>query len=312
MAFLHRRSSIIVSVVAAALACAIPPAARAQTASPPADTAKTDMIQIEYVPPTDPKHQVPYRLVQERGALEMMRKVFTPLRLPVPVTIRTKGCDGIPNAYYERVDKRPTLSICYEYLVDIWQAMAKETNAAGVTPGDAVIAQLFFALAHEFGHAVFDIYDIPVFGREEDAADQFATYIMLQFGDDRAHRLIMGAAYSYRTFVKNFKQKPNVTVPLLAFSSDHGAPETRFYNLLCLAYGYDAKLFADLVRNEALPKRRADNCRFEYAAVRYAYKQLVVPHIDMDLAAKVMDARWLDDTDHRPMALRGEETRRGR
>jgi hypothetical protein len=310
------RSSIVVAAAAGlAWACCVEPAARAQdapAADKPGQAAPSGMIQIEYVPPTDPKHQVPYRLVQERGALEMMRKVFTPLRLPVPVTIRTKGCDGVPNAYYERVDKRPTLTICYEYLVDIWQAMPKDTNAAGVTAGDAVIAQLFFALAHEFGHAVFDLYDIPVFGREEDAADQFATYMMLQFGEDRAHRLILGAAFSYRTFVKNFKQKPNVSVPLLAFSSDHGAPEQRFYNLLCLAYGYDAKLFADLVANEALPKRRADNCRFEYAAVRYAYKQLVVPHLDMDLAAKVMDAKWLDDADHRPVALRGEETRRGR
>jgi len=81
-----------------------------------------------------------------------------------------------------------------------------------VTAGDAVVGQLFFALAHEFGHGVFDIFDIPVFGREEDAADQFATYVMLQFGDDRARRLITGAAFSYREFVKNAKQKPTVNV----------------------------------------------------------------------------------------------------
>ena len=48
------------------------------------------------------------------------------------------------------------------------------------------------------------------------------------------------------------------------------------------------------------------------AAVRYAYKQLVVPHLDMDLATKVMDAKWLDDADHRPVALRGDEPKRGR
>jgi hypothetical protein len=314
------RSSI---VVAATLAwtCWIAPAARAETApaadkpapaAAPSGAAGSEMIKIEYVPPKDPKLQVPYRLVQERGALEMMRKVFAPLRFPVPVTIRTMGCDGVPNAYYQRENDRPTLSICYEYLVEIWQAMPKETTAAGISAGDAVIAQLFFALAHEFGHAVFDIFDIPVFGREEDAADQFATYLMLQFGEDRAHRLIHGAAFSYRTFVKNSKQKPNVNVPLLAFSSDHGSPEQRYYNLLCLAYGYDAKLFADLVDKEALPKTRARNCRYEYVVLRYAFKQLVVPHLDMDLAKAVMDARWLDDTDKRPMALRGEESRRGR
>jgi hypothetical protein len=316
MAFLNGRSSIIVAVIAAGLAwtCWVLSAARAEdaprtdnpgpTAPTTADAAKSDMIRIEYVPPKDPKHQTAYKMVQERGALEMMKKVFSPLRLPVPVTIRTMGCDGVSNAWYQRENDRPTLSICYEYLVEIWQVMPKETAAAMVTAGDAVVGQLFFALAHEFGHAVFDIFDIPVFGREEDAADQFATYVMLQFGDDRAHRLITGAAFSYREFVKNAKQKPNVNVPLLTFSSDHGSPEQRFYNLLCLAYGYDAKIFADVVTNEYLPKTRAKNCRYEYVVLRYAFRQLIVPHLDMDLAKQVMDAKWLDDTDKRPQALR--------
>jgi putative metallopeptidase DUF4344 len=314
MASLHRQSSLIVAVVAA-LACAGAPAARAETpapaASPPADAAASDMIRIEYVPPKNPKHETAYKLVQQRGALEMMRKVFTPLQVPVPVTIKTIGCDGVSNAWYQRVNDQPTISICYEYLVEIWNVMPKETSAAMVTAMDAVIGQLFFALAHEFGHAVFDIFDIPVFGREEDAADQFATYMMLQFGEDRAHRLITGAAFSYREFIKNHKQKPNVNVPLLTFSSDHGAPEQRFYNLLCLAYGYDAKLF-DRVTNEYLPKSRARNCRYEYVVLRYAFKQLIVPHLNMDLAKVVMDAKWLDDTDRRPQALRGAESRRGR
>jgi hypothetical protein len=316
MAFLNGRSSIIVAVIAAGLAwtCWALVAARAEdaprtdnpgpTAPTTADAAKSDMIRIEYVPPKDPKHQTAYKMVQERGALEMMKKVFSPLRLPVPVTIRTMGCDGVSNAWYQRENDRPTLSICYEYLVEIWQVMPKETAAAMVTAGDAVVGQLFFALAHEFGHAVFDIFDIPVFGREEDAADQFATYIMLQFGDDRARRLITGAAFSYRAFVKNAKEKPSVSVPLLTFSSDHGSPEQRFYNLLCLAYGYDAKIFADVVENEYLPKTRAKNCRYEYVVLRYAFRQLIVPHLDMDMAKQVMDAKWLDDTDKRPQALR--------
>jgi hypothetical protein len=271
-----------------------------QAATP---TMKSEMIRIEYEPPKDPALQVPYKMVQERGALEMMQKVFNALRLPEPVLIRTKEC-GVSNAWYERVNKQPTVSICYEYLVEIWNAMPKEANAAGVTATDAVIGQLFFALAHEFGHAAFDIYDIPVFGHEEDAADQFATYIMLQFGGDRAHRLISGAAFSYREFVKNYKDKPNVNLPLLAFSSDHGSPEQRFYNLLCLAYGYDDKLFSDVVMKEYLPQTRARNCRYEYGMVRYAFRQLIVPHVNMDLAKHVMAQKWLDNSESRPVALR--------
>jgi hypothetical protein len=260
----------------------------------------SEMIQVEYVPPKNPAHQGAYEMVQQRRTLEKLREVFSPLRLPVPVTIRTIGCDGVSNAWYQRENDRPTLSICYEYLVEVWQTMVKETTAAGTTPEDAVVGQLFFAMAHEFGHAAFDIFDIPVFGREEDAADQFATYIMLQVGDDRAHRLITGAAFSYREFIRNYKEKPNVTLPLLAFSSDHGSPEQRFYNLLCLAYGYDSKIFADVVEQGFLPQTRARNCRYEYVVLRYAFRQLIVPHLNMDLAKTVMDARWLDDSNVRP------------
>jgi hypothetical protein len=34
---------------------------------------------------------------------------------------------------------------------------------------------------------------------------QFAAYVMLQFGGDRAHRLVQGAAYSYRGFISSYK-----------------------------------------------------------------------------------------------------------
>src|SRR5690606_23753588 len=109
---------------------------------------------------------------------------------------------------------------------DIRKMMPKETSATGVTPADAVVGQFFFVLAHEMGHALFDILDVPVFGGGENAADQFATYIMLQFGKDQARRLVLAAAYSYRNFLTN----PKVTAPLAAFSDKHGPPASRFYN----------------------------------------------------------------------------------
>jgi hypothetical protein len=38
--------------------------------------------------------------------------------------------------------------------------------------------------------------------------------------------------------------------------------------------------------------------------LRYAFRQLIMPHLDMDLAKQVMDVKFLDDTDRRPQALR--------
>ena len=140
--------------------------------------------------------------------------MFTPLRLPVDLTIRTIGCDGVSNAFYRRLYDGPTLTICYEYLREIVELMPKETTAAGVTPQDAVVGQFVFAVAHEMGHASFDMFDVPIMGREEDAADQFAAYFMLQFRSDEARRLIGGAAYSYQAFLKDSQEKPTVALPL--------------------------------------------------------------------------------------------------
>jgi Putative metallopeptidase len=80
--------------------------------------------------------------------------------------------------------------------------MPKETTPAGVTPVDAVLGQFFYAIAHEAGHAMFDLLRVPIFGYQEDAADQFAGYIILHFGKADARRLILGAAHSYKKYVQ--------------------------------------------------------------------------------------------------------------
>lgn len=254
--------------------------------------AQPNRIRIEYVPPSNPEHQGLYETVKERHVLEKLQEIYGAFRLPIDLTLRTVGCDGVSNAWYQR----GRVSVCYEYLNDVRKMMPQETSAVGVTPADAVVGQFFYVLAHEMGHALFDILDVPVFGGAEDAADQFATYIMLQFGKDQARRLVVAAAYSYR----NFLTHPKVTAPLAAFSDKHSPPASRFYNMLCLAYGADPVLFGDLVAKDYLPKKRASGCRREYGEVSYAFKKLISPHLDKGIAQSVLKKNWLPDGEARP------------
>ena len=251
--------------------------------------AQSKRIAIEYEPPKNPAHQPLYEMLKERRVLEKLQEIFSPFQLPIELTFKTVGCDGLSNAWYSR----PTVTICYEYLAEIQRDMPKETTPAGVTPADAVLGQFFYAVAHETGHAIFDLLNVPVFGHQEDAADQFAGYIILQFGKADARRLILGAAHSYKKYVQN----PTVTAPLTAFSDEHGPPAQRFYNLLCLAYGADRVLFADVVEKEYLPKERARLCRRQYGELTYAFHQLIAPHLDKQLAKQVMDKSWLPADD---------------
>jgi Putative metallopeptidase len=248
-------------------------------------------IHVEYQTPKDPAQQKVYDTVKQHRILEMVRKIFSPWNLgDIDLNIRTVSC-GVSNAWYQRVGNVPTVSICYEYLQEIWDSMPEETKAVvGETMQETICGQLFFAVAHELGHAMFDIYDVPVFGRQEDAADQFATYIMLQFGGEQALRLIDGAAYGYHAYIQDLSTKPQVTLPLAAFSSDHGSPEERYFNLICTAYGYDARLFS--IEVHKLPQSRAQKCKFEYEEIKYAMHTVFWSHLDQDKVKRVLAMNW--------------------
>ena len=239
-------------------------------------------VKIEYVVPKDPALQSLYHLLRDRRGLERLQRLFSPFRLPTDLTIQTLECDGIANAWYERAG----VTLCYELLSLISQPIAKD---AGITHEDAVIGQFLYIAGHEVGHAMFDLLNVPIFGNEEDAADQFSTYLMLRLGSDQARRLIFGAAYYYREHLQN----ETVTTKLKTFSDAHSRPQQRFYNLLCMAYGANSAMFAELVSKEYLPKQRAMGCKREYRKVENAFQALIIPHVAPDVAKKILDEAWL-------------------
>ena len=257
-----------------------------------AEKEKTNRIRIEYAPPTNPEHQNIHDLLKARGALETVQKLFSPLRLPTELTIRTISC-GMINAWYEARESPPAIVICYDYLDFVLQRAPKETTPAGITRADAVAGQLLWIVAHEMGHALFRLLDLSVFGREEEAADGIAAYFLLHLGQEHARRLIGGAAYAYAGYMKDYKENPNVALPLESFASNHGAPEARFYNLLCVAYGARPELFGDIVGKGYLPKWRAESCQFEYETLDKAVRREIAPHVDLQMAAEIWQSNWL-------------------
>jgi Putative metallopeptidase len=160
-----------------------------------------------------------------------------------------------------------------------------------------MLGQFYYVVFHEMGHAMFDALNVPLFGRPEDAADEFAAYMMLHLGTkEDARRLIEGAAYTYKNDIEGTK----VTAPIAAFADVHGAPAQRFYNLLCMAYGADPQTFSDLVDKGYLPQARAKGCRTEYGELNFAFQQLIKPYLDPELTKQVVQKSWLPDATTRP------------
>ena len=248
---------------------------------------RADQVRVEYVAPKNPAHQPVYELLKENRVLEKLQELLMPLRLPAHLVLRTDGCDGVSNAWYED----QLVTVCYEYIEDLIRNAPQETTERGISRQDAIIGPMIEVFLHEAGHAVFDILRVPLFGREEDAADQFAAYALLQFGHEETPRIIGGIAYMYAREAGQQNLRPN------DFANAHSVPAQRLFNLLCMAYGADPKLFADLVDKGDLPRERAETCGEEYQQIAYAFKKHIVPHMDETLRliinARFKSQQWL-------------------
>jgi len=248
--------------------------------------SKTDRISIRYVPPKNPEHQLIYTQMKQRGSLEKLQRLLSPIRLPRKLQISLEGCDGEADAFYDYA----AITICYEYVDELRQNMPKEITPSGIKPFDAILGPLFEASLHEFGHALFDMLDLPVFGREEDAADQVAAYLLLLFKDSEARRLITATVRTYGSE----ENKNDLCRPLGDYANEHSTPAQRAYNLMCISYGADKKLFGNFVSKGYLPKERAEYCYEEYEQVEDAFEKLVHPHLDFVLARSLKDVSWLE------------------
>jgi len=257
-----------------------------ETGLPRAAAGEPARIDIAYLPPKNPAHRPLHELLMKNRVLEKIQALLGPFLLPRRVLLKVEGCDGTANAY----SGDDAVTVCYEYIDEIWRNVPRETTPEGVAPIDAFVGPLVDVFFHEFGHVVFYMLQVPVLGREEDAADAFSAYLMLNFGYDEARRLIAGTAHQFRRDLK-----PRITLKLNDFSDTHGAPATRFYNLLCIAFGANPELFADIVSKRQLPVERAIGCEDEFRELAHAFKTLIRPHIDEALAKQVMARHWLPD-----------------
>lgn len=247
---------------------------------------KPNQIRISYKEPTNPAHREIADLLKKKQVLEKFRDLLSVIRLPRPLKLELRGCDGELNAWYDPDEY--TVTVCYDLIQKNRDDRPKETTPAGITQEDAFLGPVTEIFLHETGHAVFDLLEVPIFGHEEDAADQFAAYIMLKFNAKEARRLIGGVAYMYGHDATSMR-----IVDLGQYADEHGHPAQRYYTYLCMAYGQDPKNFSDVLDKGRLPKNRAEQCEAEYYQIDYAFKKTITPYVDQNLVKRVKKKAWL-------------------
>jgi hypothetical protein len=250
------------------------------------DKLKTSQVQYEYVEPANPAQGEIHDRLKAMHVLERLSEFLRPLRLPRPLTLKVQGCDGRINAYYWNYE----VIVCYEYFDFLLKIAPQMPTPEGLTRHEALAGMTADVFLHETGHAVFDMLEIPFLGREEDAADEFSAYMILQLAKDSARRLILGVAFLGS---RQAQQEMTGAHQLSRFADVHELPAQRYFNVLCMAYGDDPSLFGDAIQFWHLPEARAKNCRYEFLRFQYAFRALINPYLDDELCDKTTKKEWL-------------------
>ena len=139
-----------------------------------------------------------------------------------------------------------------------------------------ILGNTQFILLHELGHAFIHDLDVPLLGREEDAADTFATILMLR--QDRRNpdseenflKMLFSAAEAWALSWQKEQQEDAE----LAFWNRHAISAQRFYNMACFIYGSDPEKFAAIPDLVNLPPGRADWCEEEFQVASRSLNRL--------------------------------------
>jgi hypothetical protein len=283
-----------------ALAIAVAVAGPAGAQSPAASELHNPNISIEY---KEPKYLHIYQRVKARKVLEELDQLLSPLKLdhPLKLSIDQDGyvCSGdAGNSYYEPSDH--TVHICYNWITMLENEVAvrhydepgqfgPQTPGLmpGFTRGEVIVGGFVGVALHEIGHAIRHNLDIPRLGREEDAADQMAGFIMLQFGSNVAVPAIKGFINVWHHLQAVDLRSTGGAITAGDQENEHSMSLQRVYNFLCLAYGSPLRAdFKDLA-DKWLPEKRKDNCEIEYNTVKRAFDKTIMPKVDPVLLKKV-------------------------
>jgi len=112
---------------------------------------------------------------------------------------------------------------------------------------------LTHVILHEFGHAMFREFEIPILGNEEVQADSFATFYTVRHFNQRAYDIVSARAKSW--FVEDSENS------FQDFSGEHPLDIRRGYQVMCWVYGAEPNALGDSIQWLNFSDRDLADCR---------------------------------------------------
>ncbi|MEV0261666.1 DUF4344 domain-containing metallopeptidase [Streptomyces sp. NPDC050617] len=233
-------------------------------------------LSVSYEPAKSGKERGRAFLRERRIPERVARDVGARVRLPSDVTIVARSCGDSEQDVYDAETGR--IVICYGTVEELHGMFEEALGDGGADSGDGrrtadakTAGVVTETLYHEIAHALKDRLRLPVTGREEDVADQFAAYSLIPKGPSGV-AAVLDAAESYALYARDTDPED------IDFSDEHAPDAARAANYRCYVYGSAPARHKKLVDGETLTEERAELCEGEYQDMRRGWDALLEPY----------------------------------
>jgi len=222
---------------------------------------------------------------------ERMASIITNvLRVKSDIGVGFESC-GRVNAFFN--PQRHAIIICTEFLQMVARAGQSDTEFMAKLPREQVAkivdGLLWGVYFHELGHAIIHTNHVPVTGREEDVADQFAVWFSVNFVNLNQTPIIMPTIWMWTRMAQER------SIPTMSederknfLANEHSLDEVRIYNMACWILGTGSEGGAKTAAFAKLPAQRAERCPGEYAQVDQGMKN----HFKKYFKVKPLRGSW--------------------
>lgn len=224
-------------------------------------------LQPRWDSATSAEGQASQQLIQADARLaKIVSFANATYRLPRPVPLVYQETGKI-NAWYHGGDHQITVS--YD-LVSFLRKFYRAKKVAA--PDQAACDTLVFILLHELGHAMIHELDLPVVGREENAADEFATLFSSAALGDGGRQSALVAAQWFRLM-----GGAQIKLDEMPFWDEHSLDSQRFFSILCLLYGADPQATSGVIA-PLVPYTRLRTAEERHPLKAAAWSRLLSSH----------------------------------
>jgi zinc transporter ZupT len=138
-----------------------------------------------------------------------------------------------------------------------------------------VSGNMLFVLLHELAHTAISELDLPVLGKEEDAADSFASLTLIHIKSAFSDRVLTSAAKGW--FMADRRDRAEGEPQ--AYYDEHGLNQQRAFQIVCYMVGADPVRFKDLAKETKLPEDRQETCNQDYQKAAKSWGVVLQPHV---------------------------------